>query len=134
LLERKGERFAFLTTQGFKDLCEIGTQARPHLFDLNIRKPGVLYDKVVEVKERVTIEDFALNPFPYGINVDGDKSLVSTSSGETVRILKPLDEDDIKIKLEQLLDEGFRSVAVCLMHAHVFPGDSESHPICFYSC
>jgi 5-oxoprolinase (ATP-hydrolysing) len=52
LLERKGQRFALLITRGFRDLLEIGTQARPDLFALEIRKPGVLYDVVLEVDAR----------------------------------------------------------------------------------
>jgi 5-oxoprolinase (ATP-hydrolysing) len=52
LLERKGQRFALLITRGFRDLLEIGTQARPDLFALEIRKPGVLYDAVLEVDAR----------------------------------------------------------------------------------
>jgi 5-oxoprolinase (ATP-hydrolysing) len=52
LLERKGQRFALLITRGFRDLLEIGTQARPELFALAIRKPSVLYDTVLEVDSR----------------------------------------------------------------------------------
>jgi 5-oxoprolinase (ATP-hydrolysing) len=52
LLERTGQRFALLITRGFRDLLEIGTQARPDLFALEIRKPGVLYDVVLEVDAR----------------------------------------------------------------------------------
>ena len=52
LLERKGERFALLITRGFRDLLEIGTQARPDLFALSIQKPSVLYDEVLEVDAR----------------------------------------------------------------------------------
>jgi 5-oxoprolinase (ATP-hydrolysing) len=125
LLERKGERFALLTTKGFKDLCEIGTQARPRLFDLNIRKPGVLYQKVVDTKERVTIDDFTLNPFPVKQNLEADTTLVQTASGEIVRIIEPLDEEDTRLQLQQLR-EGFKSVAVCLMHSRVFPGKNSS--------
>lgn len=33
----------------------IGNQSRPHIFDLAIRKPDVLYSDVVEVDERVTL-------------------------------------------------------------------------------
>ena len=43
LLERKGERFALVITKGFKDLLHIGTQSRPHIFDLRIRMPEVVY-------------------------------------------------------------------------------------------
>lgn len=34
LLERKGERMAFVTNSGFKDILLIGNQARPKIFDL----------------------------------------------------------------------------------------------------
>ncbi|HET7538473.1 MAG TPA: hydantoinase B/oxoprolinase family protein [Polyangiaceae bacterium] len=59
LLERKGERFALLITRGFRDLLRIGTQARPDLFELAIRKPSILYDEVLEVDARC---DRAGNP------------------------------------------------------------------------
>ena len=52
LLERKGERCALLITKGFSDALQIGTQARPHLFDLSIETLDVLYEAVVEVDER----------------------------------------------------------------------------------
>lgn len=44
LLERKGERCAFVTTKGFKDVLDIGTQSRPHLFDLAIKKVSTPVD------------------------------------------------------------------------------------------
>lgn len=62
LLERKGERIAMVVTEGFKDVLEIGNQSRPKIFDLAIRKPDVLYEKVVEIDERVTLEDYAEDP------------------------------------------------------------------------
>jgi 5-oxoprolinase (ATP-hydrolysing) len=46
-----------------KDVCEIGDQSRPELFNLNIRKADVLFTKLVELNERVTIEDYDLNPY-----------------------------------------------------------------------
>ncbi|HEY5373419.1 MAG TPA: hydantoinase/oxoprolinase N-terminal domain-containing protein, partial [Polyangiaceae bacterium] len=52
LLERKGQRFALLITRGFRDLLEIGTQARPDLFALAIQKPSLLYDAVLEIDAR----------------------------------------------------------------------------------
>ena len=39
LLERRGARTALVTTDGFRDLIEIGRQARPSLYDLS-RRPG----------------------------------------------------------------------------------------------
>jgi len=56
LLEKKGARTALLITRGFGDLLRIGYQNRPDLFDLHIRKPEPLYERVVEIDERVLPE------------------------------------------------------------------------------
>ena len=69
LLERKGERIAMVVTKGFKDCLEIGNQSRPKIFDLAIRKPEVLYEKVVEIDERVTLEDYAEDPEGHNRNI-----------------------------------------------------------------
>ncbi len=53
LLTRSGAPTALFITRGFADLLEIGTQQRPDLFALAIRKPDVLYETVVEVPERI---------------------------------------------------------------------------------
>ena len=52
LLERKGRDFALAITRGFGDLLAIGTQARPRIFDLEIRKPEQLYREVLEIDAR----------------------------------------------------------------------------------
>lgn len=109
---------------GLQDLCEIGDQARPHLFDLNIRKPKVLFDRVVEVEERVTIENYELDPYPPAEFDANDPALVKTDSGEVVRILQPLDVESTRASLQRLRQEGFTSVAICFMHSHIFPGMS----------
>ncbi|KAJ4306089.1 hypothetical protein N0V88_000885 [Collariella sp. IMI 366227] len=62
LLERKGERIALVVTEGFGDCLVIGNQSRPRIFELDIQRPGVLYESVVEVGERVTLEDYAEDP------------------------------------------------------------------------
>ena len=53
LLERKGARTLLLITKGFRDALRIGYQARPKIFARHIVKPGILYERVVEVDERV---------------------------------------------------------------------------------
>ncbi len=53
LLERKGERTLLLITKGFRDALRIGYQARPKIFARHIVKPDMLYERVVEVDERV---------------------------------------------------------------------------------
>ena len=94
LLERKGERVALLITEGFGDLLRIGTQARPALFDLNIRRPDLLYEQVFEIPGRLDAE------------------------GAEVR---PLDEAAIAAALAKARTDGIGAVAVALMHGHVNP-------------
>ena len=53
LLERKGERTLLVITRGFGDALRIGYQNRPRLFDRHIVLPELLYERVIEVDERV---------------------------------------------------------------------------------
>ncbi|RYO94026.1 hypothetical protein DL762_000774 [Monosporascus cannonballus] len=129
LLERKGERIALVVTRGFRDCLAIGNQSRPRIFDLAIRKPDVLYEEVVEVDERVTLEDYAEDPERHltqvearaGTDAARDAHLVMGLSGEAVRILRRPAEDDIRDQLKRIRDRGIGSIAVCLMHGYTFP-------------
>jgi 5-oxoprolinase (ATP-hydrolysing) len=53
LLERKGERVLLLVNRGFADMLRIGNQARPRLFDLHVRLPDLLHERVAEIGGRV---------------------------------------------------------------------------------
>ncbi|KAK3685031.1 Hydantoinase B/oxoprolinase-domain-containing protein [Podospora appendiculata] len=129
LLERKGEKIAMVVTRGFKDCLVIGNQSRPKIFDLAIRKPEVLYSTVVEVDERVTLEDYAEDPTRHATKVDvragtaeaKTAELVMGLSGEAVRILQRPERETIHRELQQVFDSGIKSIAVCLMHAYTFP-------------
>ncbi|KAF8447096.1 Hydantoinase B/oxoprolinase-domain-containing protein [Kalaharituber pfeilii] len=123
LLERKGERCALVTTKGFKDCLVIGNQSRPKIFDLAIRKPEVLYQDVIEIDERITLEDFAEHPERKTTNVEDiqDPDLVRGLSGEAVRILTRPDPANIRKRLQKLYDDGFQSIAVALMHSYTYP-------------
>ncbi len=61
LLERRGTRTALLITRGFRDLLAIGTQARPDLFALDIIKPEMLYEEVLEIDARLDSEGNTLS-------------------------------------------------------------------------
>lgn len=117
LLERKGERIAVCVTQGFRDLLQIGNQARPHIFDLTVSKPSNLYEEVVEVEERVLLAQAKEE----GDNQGASSSLVKGISGELVRIVKPLNEEALKPVLKNLLDKGISCLAVVLMHSYTYP-------------
>jgi 5-oxoprolinase (ATP-hydrolysing) len=62
LLERKGARTLLVVNRGFADLLRIGTQARPRLFDLDIRLPRQLYTEVFETCARVTAQGIEIEP------------------------------------------------------------------------
>ncbi len=55
LLERRGAKVALITTAGFEDLFEIGRQARPRLYDLNVQRDPPLIPRTMRfgVRERV---------------------------------------------------------------------------------
>ncbi|NEX46866.1 hydantoinase B/oxoprolinase family protein [Pseudotabrizicola algicola] len=94
LLERKGERVLLLITQGFADLLRIGTQARPDLFALHIRRPDLLHEQVAEVPGRLDAE---------GVEIT------------------PLDEAATRTALRAAYSQGIRAVAVALMHGYLNP-------------
>lgn len=127
LLERKGEKMAMVVTKGFKDCLEIGNQSRPRIFDLAIRKPEVLYQEVIEIEERVTLENYAEDPERHVTSTQPrdatsvDAALVQGVSGEAVRILQRPSEEMVRSQLLGLYEKGFRSIAVCLMHGYTFP-------------
>ncbi|KAJ6437457.1 5-oxoprolinase [Purpureocillium lavendulum] len=121
LLERKGERVALLTTKGFRDLLVIGNQARPHIFDLSVQKLQNLYDTVVEIDERVTMEEFLENPEKQPIDISQDEALVEGITGEPVRVLKRPDIESIREQLQALQHENFKSLALCLIHSYIYP-------------
>ncbi len=99
LLERKGERCALLMTRGFADVLRIGNQARPEIFARHIILPSMLYERVVEIDERIA--------------VDGT-------------LLRPLDTESAQRELALLRDDGFDSVAILLMHGWKFQAHERS--------
>lgn len=127
LLERKGEKIAMVVTKGFKDCLEIGNQSRPKIFDLNIRRPDVLYERVVEIDERVTLEDYAEDPKRNTTKTEardknsGIQDIVRGLSSEAVRVLQRPEEKTIRKQLQEVYDHDIKSIAVCLMHGYTFP-------------
>ena len=98
LLERKGDRTLLLITEGFGDLLRIGYQNRPLLFDLNINLPELLYDRVVEVSER--------------LDANGN-------------VLKHLNEKEVRASLKKAKIDGIESVAIAFMHSYINPNHED---------
>ncbi|KAJ7968290.1 5-oxoprolinase [Quillaja saponaria] len=116
LLERKGENIALCVTQGFRDLLQIGNQARPSIFDLTVSKPSNLYEEVIEVNERIElVQDKEVG------NQDSSTTLFTGVSGELVKVVKPLNEEALKPLLKGLLTRGISCLAVVLMHSYTYP-------------
>ena len=77
---------------------------------------------MIEISERITIEDYDLNPYPLDKKtLAGDLDLVHTRSGELVRILERPNYDIVRHQLQELRDEGHDSLAISFMHAYLFP-------------
>jgi 5-oxoprolinase (ATP-hydrolysing) len=113
LLERKGARCALLVTRGFRDILQIGNQDRPAIFDLEIKKPDLLYETVVEVDERVRmLRDDETTPV---------EPVVEGITGERMVVMESLDVDALRPRLQAILDRGIRSLAVVFMHAYAWP-------------
>ncbi|WP_089940587.1 hydantoinase/oxoprolinase family protein [Candidatus Entotheonella palauensis] len=96
LLQRRGATVALITTQGFRDLLEIGRQIRPHMFSLQEDYPTPLVprERRYEVAERMM--------------ADG-------------QVLRPLDTASLQYALDQVRASGAQACAVCLLFAFVNP-------------
>ena len=94
LLERKGERTLFVTTKGFRDALKIGYQARPKIFARHIIKPEMLYERVVEVDERVRADG----------TVESEPDLAA-----------------LRRELSAARADGIEAVAIVFMHAYRYP-------------
>jgi len=91
LLERKGENTLLAISSGFADILRIGYQQRPKLFSLDIKLPDMLYSNIVEIEERIDING---------------------------KIIKKLDPIETKKLLKDAFDQGFKSIAIVLMHGY----------------
>lgn len=94
LLTRSGAEVGLVITEGFADILEIGSQSRPQLFNLDIKKPTSLVTNVIEAKERMDAHG---------------------------NVLKPLDEVDLRKKLSEFRTSGIHSLAICFLHAYREP-------------
>ena len=96
LIQLRGVRTGLVTTDGFRDLLEIGRQKRPDLYDMQADKPLTLVsrDLRLEVVERV--------------RHDGSVEHV-------------LDEAAVRLAAEALRDAGVQAVAICFLYAFLRP-------------
>lgn len=96
LLEQKGAKTALLTTNGFKDVLQIGRQTRPKLYDFRARKsePLVPRNLRLELDERIDAQG---------------------------NILKEVNKDEVILLSEFLKRNQIESLAICFINSYVNP-------------
>lgn len=100
VLERKGARFALITTAGFEDVLAIGRQTRPELYNFNVTRPEPLVarDRIFGLAERLAYDGSVLLP------------------------INPAEVDALITRLRTLQVE---SVAVCFLHSYSNPAHEQ---------
>lgn len=96
LIERRGARTALMTTEGFRDVVEMGREHRYDLYDLDIEMPVPLV--------------------PRRLRIGVPERMLAT--GE---VAEQLDEERVATVAAELAAEGVEAVAVCFLHSHVNP-------------
>jgi len=96
LIERRGAHTGLLTTEGFRDVIEIGTEGRFDQYDLGIEKPPALVAR--RFRQGV----------PERLDVDG-------------RVLLPLDPSAVLDAARFFATEGVESLAIAFLHSYANP-------------
>src|SRR5271166_3590666 len=101
LIQHRGAATGLITSDGFRDLLEIGRQKRPELYDLQADKPPVLVERRLrrEVPER--------------LRHDG-------------RIETALDEAAVRNAVRVLRDTGAEAVAICFLYSFLDSAHEEA--------
>lgn len=101
LIQHRGARVGLITTQGFRDLLEIGRQKRPSLYDMFADKPQTLVPRHLryEVAERM--------------RHDG-------------RIERELDRDAVRNAARALREKGIEAVAICFLYSFINPSHEQA--------
>src|SRR5438105_8208402 len=100
IIERRGARLGLLTTSGFRDVLEMGTEQRYDIYDLFLRFPEPLVARHhrLEIAER--------------LDRDGG-------------IIAPIDLDSVRTKARRLVDDGVEAMAVCFLHSYANPAHEQ---------
>ena len=96
VIERKGARLGLLTTAGFRDVLEAGTEQRYDIYDLFLTYP----DPLVQRRHRLEVVE----------RIDRDGQVVTA-----------LDEETVRAACRTLRDAGVEAVAICFLNAYREP-------------
>jgi N-methylhydantoinase A len=101
LIERRGVRTGLLTTEGFRDVLELGTESRFDQYDITMDKPPPLVPRRLR------------HGVPERIAADGS-------------VLLPLDEDAVRETAARFREAGVESVAIAFLHSYVNPAHEQA--------
>lgn len=93
LIQRRGAKLAFITTEGFRDVVEMRSENRFEQYDLNLSLPKPLVDR----QDRFTVRE--------RVAADGS-------------VLLPLDQVEVEAMVKTVLAGGYKAVAIGFMHAY----------------
>jgi N-methylhydantoinase A len=94
LIERRGARTAFITTEGFRDTLEMRTENRFEQYDLNITLPPALIERA-------------------------DRFVVRERMNAQGKVLMELDQSSVKAAVNAVEKGGYESVAIGFIHSYV---------------
>ena len=101
ITERKGAQAALITTEGFRDVLEIGRGNRPDFFNLEYRKP------------RPFVPRYLRRELPGRISYRGEET-------------RALDTSLLPGILEDFRREGVEAIAVCLINSYANPAHEDA--------
>ncbi|HEV1287395.1 MAG TPA: hydantoinase/oxoprolinase family protein, partial [Bryobacteraceae bacterium] len=93
LIERKGAKLGLITTQGFRDVLEMGTEQRYDIYDLFLQFP----EPLVPRRRRFEV--------PERMDRDG-------------RVVTALDEAAVRQATAELIQHGVQAIAICFLHSY----------------
>src|SRR6478736_2720812 len=96
LIERSGARLGLITTHGFRDILEMGTEQRYDIYDLFLQFP----DPLVPRRHRLEVAE----------RMDRDGN-----------VLTPLDPAEVRATAQCLVADGIEAIAICFLHAYRNP-------------
>ena len=93
LIERRGAKLAFITTEGFRDVIEMRSENRFEQYDLNLTLPKPMVPR----EDRLTLNE---------------------RMGPAGEVLLPLDPDEVDTMVATILAGNYEAVAIGLMHSY----------------
>ena len=96
IIERTGARLGLLTTRGFRDILEMGTEQRYDIHDLFLT-------------------------FPAPLAARRDRREIAERVSRDGAVLEPIDRESVRREIRELLDDGVEALAVCFLHAYKNP-------------